>query len=84
MPYQESETVELKSVIVDDIKTEERCILVLKMTVKLWVWMPRTARRCRSATWSGIPPSRISLCSFWHYCLDAGRQFEEDNSGTQK
>ncbi len=43
MPFQESETVELKSVVVDDIKrkslplqtlTEERCILALKTTAK--------------------------------------------------
>lgn len=60
MPYQKSETVELKSVVIDDIKkkllllqtvTVENCTLVFRMTAQLSVLMTQTMLHCKSVIW---------------------------------
>lgn len=73
MPYQKSETVELKSVVVDDIKEEiiafansdgGTLYIGVRDNGEIVGEMIRTAPHCKSATWSGIPSSRMSPCFF--------------------
>lgn len=68
MIFQESESVALKAIVVEDIKKrlshlqtvrEEKYILVFRMTEPYQGWIIRTKLLYKSAIWSGMQSSRI-------------------------